>query len=1018
MVDSKIRKQIIDLISDNFNATDLQGVYIAMGLDYDNLSSGGVQDRATELVGYLARRDRLPELMHELERVRPNLPWPDLAAVVSQGIRLHQIPFPQNPNFTGREEILQQVAETLNAGQTPVVTLTIAGLGGVGKTQLALAYCYARLDDYDLIYWLSADSEPGLGESMMALGRRLKLIAPNVTDQQLAVQAVQQFLSQTSQRWLLVYDNADQIEPRQVTPYLPRMGNGHVLITSRNPNYGGVGKVLELGLFTLDEAVEFLLQRRGAATGRAEVQRGSNEWQEAERLAEELGRFPLALEHAVAYVESKGSSYAAYHRLFTNRQAELWQRADRPEQYHATITTTWELAFDEVKKTPGALDLLNLCCFLDPKSIPLDLIGQITALKTPVEMQDVSSLQAVMADELALEDAIGALRRYSLIQRTKSVLTLHRLVQDVIRNRMGKARARIWLEVTIDLLIEAYEYDPHDMTTWSTCGDLLPHLAAATNTAADNLYETEQVAYLNNVAGVYLTAFGNFVVAQPYFERALTIREKALDFDPSNEMLIQYVATSLNNFGGFLQKMGDLSAARPYLERALALRQANQGPEHLETALSFSNLGTLLQKMGDLQAAQDYLEKDLAIRKKVLGYNHAGTAASFNNLGSLLFEMGDLSAARLHLERGLSIRESVLGLNHPDTANSLNNLGALMQASGDYEKAQKYLEDALSIKKRIWGAKHPDTALGISNLGHLMKSAGDLKAAKLNYRKALAIREEILGPDHPDTASSLNNLGMVNLALGDFSGAQNHLERALDIRKKVLGLNHPDTAQTYNNLGFLKNKMGDLPAAKLYFEQALTIWDKILGSNHPVTSQGVNNLGMVLQAMGDLAAARPYLERALAIREKGLGPSHPDIAGSLINIGSLLYSLGDFPEARPYFERALAIREKSLSPNHPDIAQGLNNLGMLMQAMGDFAAARSYLERALLIWEEALGSDHPSVADGLINLANLAYNEENYQESARLTRQALAIRKKKLGANHPDIISAQESLDVIEGKLQ
>jgi hypothetical protein len=243
MVDSKIRKQLIDLISQHFNATDLQGIYLAMGLDYDSLSSSGVQDRATELVEYLARRDRLPELLHELMRERPRLPWPDLATVVSRAAnRLHHIPHPENPHFTGREQILQQVENTLNAGQTTVVTQTIAGLGGVGKTQLALAYSYAHLADYDLIYWLSADSEPGLGEDMLTLARRLKLVPANVTDQQAAVQTLLHWLGQTTQRWLLVYDNADQIEPAQLARYLPRTGNGHVLITSRNPNYGGVGQ--------------------------------------------------------------------------------------------------------------------------------------------------------------------------------------------------------------------------------------------------------------------------------------------------------------------------------------------------------------------------------------------------------------------------------------------------------------------------------------------------------------------------------------------------------------------------------------------------------------------------------------------------------------------------------------------------------------------------------------------------------------------------------------------------------
>ncbi|MCC6601838.1 MAG: tetratricopeptide repeat protein [Anaerolineae bacterium] len=751
MVDSKIRKQLIDLISQSFNATDLQGIYLAMGLDYDSLSGGGVQDRATELVEYLARRDRLPELLHELMRERPHLPWPDLAAVVSAAThRLHQIPHPANPHFTGREQILQQVENTLGAGQTTVVTQTIAGLGGVGKTQLALAYSYAHLADYDLIYWLSADSEPGLGEDVLALARRLKLVPPHVTDQQAAVQTLLHWLGQTTQRWLLVYDNADQIEPAQLAPYLPRTGNGHVLITSRNPNYGGLGKVLELGLFSLDEAVDFLFQRRGAAIdphpspppgrgrelapspskgegwGEGEnelldgLERKSKAWEEAADLAEALGRLPLALEHAAAYVASKGSSYARYHQLFTTRHNELWRRAEKPERYHATITTTWELAFDEIKKTPGALELLNLCCFLDPEGIPLDLIAQITTLeKSDFLKKSDFSLAKIVVDELALDDAIGALRRYSLVQRAdgevksqqaEGALTLHRLVQAVARSRMDDTLQQNWLETAVALLRKTYRFNQHDMSTWPACGQLLPHLIFATDLAEKNGLENNQVAFLNNEAGFYLQAFGNYAAARPYFERALAITEKALGPDHPD------TAQSLNNLGGLLKTLGDLAAARPYFERALAIKEKTLGPDHPSTGTGHAWMGSLLQDMGDLAAARPYLERTLAILEKALGPDHPTTATSLNNLGGLVQAMGDLAAARPYLERALAIREKALGPDHPALAYSLNNLGMLVDAEGDFKPARDYLARALAIFEKALGPNHPNSNVVRNNL--------------------------------------------------------------------------------------------------------------------------------------------------------------------------------------------------------------------------------------------------------------------------------------------------------------
>jgi hypothetical protein len=196
-------------------------------------------------------------------------------------------------------------------------------------------------------------------------------------------------------------------------------------------------------------------------------------------LAEALGRLPLALEHAAAYVESKGSNYAKYHQLFTERQNELLQRAKKPERYHATITTTWELAFDEIKKTSGALELLNLCCFLDPEGIPLGLIKQMAN----VGAARCATLQAVVADELALDDALGALRQYSLMQRTDDELNMHRLVQAVARMQMDDELIQEWAATAIELVTSDLP-DWHNLHAWDAGPQMLPHMIAAANLAA------------------------------------------------------------------------------------------------------------------------------------------------------------------------------------------------------------------------------------------------------------------------------------------------------------------------------------------------------------------------------------------------------------------------------------------------------------------------------------------------------------------------------------------------------
>jgi hypothetical protein len=261
----------------------------------------------------------------------------------------------------------------------------------VGKTQLALETIYRRQAQpqtaYDLLWWLRADTVVNLAADMAALAVAVGAMPPDNSDQQAALNAARQWLAHTDKRWLLLVDNADDLPPRTLNGYLPTMGNGQMLITSRNPNWGGlVGgeAVLRLDTFTREEAIRFLLVRlpvRSSGFSRVDPAKAftTNEYEEAAALAKLLGDFPLAMKHAAAYMETREVTCAAYRQLYESKRGELWQRATPPDRYHATITTTWEMAFERVKSTAGAMELLNLCCFLASEGIPLDLMRNQTS---------------------------------------------------------------------------------------------------------------------------------------------------------------------------------------------------------------------------------------------------------------------------------------------------------------------------------------------------------------------------------------------------------------------------------------------------------------------------------------------------------------------------------------------------------------------------------------------------------------------------------------------------------------
>ena len=246
------------------------------------------------------------------------------------------LPFHRNPNFTGRAELLQQLRATLTSGATTALTQAILGLGGVGKTQLAVEYAYRFAADYDIVWFVRAETTASIASDLALLAQPLQLPERNAQDQNIVIEAVRDYLRQ-HERWLVILDNAE--EPKDVRPFLPQ-GRGHVLITSRNPNWGATAHTLDVLVLPRDQAIEFLLTRTNSPSPVEDG--GGGGGGAAAQLADALGCLPLALEQAGAYIERNGKTLAGYLQLYRTRQRELLNRPPATD-YPATVATTWEI---------------------------------------------------------------------------------------------------------------------------------------------------------------------------------------------------------------------------------------------------------------------------------------------------------------------------------------------------------------------------------------------------------------------------------------------------------------------------------------------------------------------------------------------------------------------------------------------------------------------------------------------------------------------------------------------------
>ena len=645
----------------------------------------------------------------------------------------------RNPTFTGRAEELETLERRLTNG--PLAVVAVRGLGGVGKSQLALEYAYRMRQSgrYQMAGWVRADSPVTIAEDLAALAPLLGLSAEGTVGE-VAAQVVGALRSRRD--WLVVFDNAQK--PGDLVGMLPS-GGGHVLITSRNRVWSGIAAQVDLGEFSRAESVKFICERSG-----------SDEPETAGELAEELGDLPLALAQAAAYIDTRSMTVRGYLDLYrdpalarTLRDAGL----DSAE-YPASVARTWLLSFTKLSaEHPDAVELLRLWAFLDPDDIDLDLLSAGRA-----ETGEV--LARVLGDRLERAEAVGALAATSLVTvAAEGHLRVHRLVQAVTRDQLDDDQAAAWVKRALNLVASIFPNHPDDHQSWPVCASVAPHVEALAEHVNSYPNLTNKIGALLTNLGIYFAASAQESAARVSFERALAIFEAAYGPDDPK------VAMILTNLGVVQRRMGEWADARASLERALAIKEAAYSLDDPKVALTLANLGTAHAELGELTDARASLERALAIFEAAYGPDHPEVARTLTNLGPVQRRMGELADARASLERALAIKEAAYGPDHPEVARTLTNLGSVQRQLGELADARASLERALAIKEAAYGLDHPEVALTLANLGPVQRQLGELADARASLERALAILEAAYGPDHHDVAKTLANLGIVQRQL-------------------------------------------------------------------------------------------------------------------------------------------------------------------------------------------------------------------------------------------------------------
>ena len=626
--------------------------------------------------------------------------------------------------FAGRAPQLRALAKAFGAPPTraaPVVARVIHGIGGVGKTRLAIEYAWRRESEYTAIFFVSG-SDPGvLAAHIAALAAPDILKLPESQASEHAVQhaAVLRWLNDHP-GWLLIVDELDTPEAAQAAAaLLPQLAGGHVLLTSRLAHWSAELSVRELPTLTPAAARNFLLQRTADRRRKRPDDAAS-----AGALAHELGQLALALEQAGAYIATNRQSLAAY--LADWRQDDAQRRAAlawydaRLMHYPKSVAQTWQTSFDRL--SDGARVLLRGLAWLAPEAIPESLLDTLAAAAADDE--------AAAALARARRAALSELEGYSLVHREddgaddRVSFSLHRLVQTVSRDQQYDEAQRAAddkippaLHAALAWLDDAFVGVMQDVRDWPRLDPLAPH-AQAVAAYADAAAIAAPTARLFSDTAMLLHAKARYGEAEPLLRRALAIGEASLGSEHPN------LATYLNNLAQLLQATNRVSEAEPLMRRALAIDEASLGSEHPNVAIDLNNLAQLLQETNRVSEAEPLMRRALAIDEASLGSEHPGVAIDLNNLAALLHETNRMSDAEPLMRRALAIDEASLGREHPTIAIRLNNLAQLLQATNRQSEAEPLLRRALRIFFVSLGDDHPHTQIVRHNAIALLHALG------------------------------------------------------------------------------------------------------------------------------------------------------------------------------------------------------------------------------------------------------------------------------------------------------
>ncbi|KAI5460666.1 hypothetical protein BGZ63DRAFT_488681 [Mariannaea sp. PMI_226] len=719
------------------------------------------------------------------------------------------VPYNENPDFVGRCNILNTLKQQLGLGQPQGPTksrtrVAVCGLGGIGKTQVALAYVYWLRETLPnvSIFWVQANSAERFYQAYTNIAKEFNIPGHDDPKANLLSLVKIWLENRYRSRWLMVIDNADDTElffrdqgeegPLETSTtathrdhglgrYIPECRHGSIIITTRSKQTGlrlAPGK-LPIKIGKMDDNEASLLLHGILEDG--EISAG-----EISLLSSRLEHLPLALAQAAAFIQENGISLSEYFQLLdesdsalVNRLSEPFQTVGRDSETPHAVTATWIISFNQIKqRNPFDSGVLSFISLFHWQAIPREFVEDYC--------RRIQSECADTIEAAKITKALGTLKAFSFITEDKDRnINMHRLIQLVTRKWLGIKRAE-FAQLALKTMSVVYPYGKFE--TSDECLRLLPHAYAA----------------LDNVTG-----------------------------STKDEKMAR--ATLLLNMGGYFHYRGQWDIAEQHEAEAARIAREEDDEEQLFTLTAMDNLATIYRDQGRLEEAEKLFVQVMETCKTKLGADHPNMLTSMANLASTYWNQGRWEEAEKLDIQVMETRKMKLGADHPDTLTSMGNLAVTYMHQGRWEEAEKLDIQVMETRKTKLGADHPDTLTGMGNLAVTYMHQGRWEEAEKLEKQVVETSKTKLGADHPDTLTSMGNLAATYRNQGRWEEAEKLEVQVMETRKIILGADHPHTLNSMANLAFTWRGQGRDEEALVLMEKCAQSQQKVLGTNHPDT---------------------------------------------------------------------------------------------------------------------------------------------------------------------------------------